>query len=199
MARIILLSGVRGVGKTTACLRLATLARHESVRIGGIICPSHLDAEGERDGILAQDVATGEQRLLASLEADPSLCIVGRFRFQSDAMSWALNVVSAALCEPLDAVIMDEIGPLELQRGGGFAPALSQVVSARAACVLLVVRFELLELLRARLGTQSCETRQLTVGNRDCIAAELLEWARGDYARQGPCEPARPAHKTHTS
>ena len=58
--KIIILSGERGAGKTSTCLRLAKEAKRRGLHPAGVICPARL-VNGRKVGIDLMDVRTGER------------------------------------------------------------------------------------------------------------------------------------------
>jgi len=56
------------------------------------------------------------------------------------------------MATPLDLVVIDEIGRLELMHDGGYAPALAAVVETQARLVLFTVRESYVEALAERLA-----------------------------------------------
>lgn len=173
MPEITLLAAPPGAGKTTACLRFAAGARAAGLRVGGIAAPARCDATGARVGIDAVDLATLQRRPLADVVDDPILATVGHFRFRAVALAWSLGALLDALRAPLDAVVIDEIGPLEL-RGEGYAPALSALPHATCRHVIVVVRSALEGEVAARCGGLPVRHVALTASNRDAVPAILL-------------------------
>lgn len=173
MAQIILLTAPIRSGKTTACERLVERARAEGLRLGGILAPARYDAEGVKAGFDVVDLLGGERRALARVEQGDGERTVGEYAFAAEVMDWALERAMVALGRPLDLVIVDEIGPLELRRRGGFAPLLEELPRARAATVILIVRSGLLEALRGRLRSLSPVTVALNADNRDSLPEAL--------------------------
>jgi nucleoside-triphosphatase THEP1 len=155
--------------------------------VGGILTPAQYAADGSKAGFAAHDVFTGEERSLAQVTDAPTAAPlppaaddaptfrVGKYLFERAAMRWAVQRVTIALSAPLDAVLLDEIGPLELARGGGFAPALDALSAAHAATVILVVRSELLSALQERLIALGPRVIALTLANRDQVPDHLLD------------------------
>jgi len=64
--KITVLMGGRGAGKTTSCQRRVEAARAAGEDVGGVISPARFDG-GEKTGIWAEKLRSGERRLLASL------------------------------------------------------------------------------------------------------------------------------------
>jgi nucleoside-triphosphatase THEP1 len=175
MVYTILLTAPRGAGKTTACERFLEHARKAGMRVGGILAPTRSRQDGTKVGIDVVDAFSLERRELATIEADPRLRTIGPFRFDVEVMAWALEQLTLALAAPIDVVLADEIGPLELTFGGGLAPALEAMHTAQAASAILVVRSELLLQLQELLTTLRPITITLTRTNRDQVPARLFQ------------------------
>ncbi len=144
-----LVTGERGAGKTTFCRRLAEEARADGWRVAGLLSPAVFEA-GVKTGILVEDLASGEQRPLASLAARPPFDLpLGRWFFDPAALDWGNRVLQD--CPPCDLLIVDELGPLELLRGQGWTSALTALLRPDIRLGLAVVRPELETTLRARL------------------------------------------------
>lgn len=181
--RTILLSAERGAGKTTACLRLVALARGAGLTAGGIVAAARYDADGVKTGIDVMDVAGGGRRALAVVEPDHDRATVGQYRFDPDAQAWALAVLLSSLERPLDLIVVDEIGPLELLHGRGYAPVLGRLPSARCRSAVIVVRTSLAKALADRLGALSPTTVPLTLANRDEVPETLLREIEGTHTK----------------
>lgn len=187
MEHILILAGPRGAGKTTACQRFAQLALGQGLSLGGVLSPGRWDESGAKVGIDAIDLATGERRSQAWVEPDETRRTVGQYRFDPAVLSWAVERVLAALNQPGCVVLVDEIGPLELLQGKGFAPVLDHLLGASARAVILLVRVELTENLVARLGPAEPQVIPLTLRNRDQVPSRLL----GDVWPADRSQPAR--------
>ncbi len=176
---ILLLSAARGAGKTYAATEALRLARAEGLSVGGILAPGRLDAAGERVAIEALDAATEDRRTLAVVEREPALATVGRYRFDAATLAWSSRVILTALAAPLDVAVIDEIGRLELQQGGGYAPVLQVLFGARPANVLILVRDAFLADLQSRLGGLPQTVVRLDARNRDAAPGVMLRrWQR---------------------
>jgi nucleoside-triphosphatase THEP1 len=174
-SNLVLLTGPREAGKTTACLRFCDRARRLDLRLGGILCPATYGALGVKTGFEALDPASGERRRLATVIASSAAGQrVGPYHFDAAVMAWALNRVLWALAEPLDAAILDEIGPLELDQGAGFAPALDRLSDARPRLIILIVRPALLGRLQALLAAHDPQLVALERAYRDEVPVQLL-------------------------
>ncbi len=105
--------------------------------------------------------------------ASPGPLYQGPYTFDPAAFAWAVEAVRTALSQAPDLIIVDEIGPLELERGAGFAPLLG-LLTRGAVPLLLVVRWSCRQALEARLG---CEALAFVVdvATRDALPEAILE------------------------
>ncbi len=148
-ARIGLLTGAVGVGKTTVARRVVDLARQQGLICGGLLAPA-ITGHCGRVGIWGVDVGTGERRTLARTDRDLGGPAIGPYSFDAAALAWAVGVVEAAL-NTCGLLIVDEIGKLELWQGIGLAPILPRLAAGEVNRALVVVRDSLLAELQGRL------------------------------------------------
>ena len=168
VARIILLSGGRGVGKSTVCHKTVELAQRRAYTCGGII--TLRGARGELDIF---DVQSGEVRRL-TLEPDARAAIVqGRFRFDPETLAWGNAALGRAL--PCHLLVVDELGPLEFERGQGWIKALDLLRGVDFALALVVVRPELVKQAQRWLHPNATTILTVTSENRDSLPAPLIE------------------------
>ena len=157
--KIIILSGERGAGKTSTCLRLAEEAKRRGLRPAGVICPARL-ADGRKVGIDLMDVRTGERRPLAEADERPAALRTLAYRFHQEAMSWGAAIIEGAT--PCTLLIIDELGPLELVRGQGWANALDTLAAGRFERAVVVVRPDLIPHFRQQVLGRSVSVMVLS-------------------------------------
>jgi nucleoside-triphosphatase THEP1 len=147
MANLIILYGPKGLGKTTFLSRLAGYYQSLSLGVHGILSPAVFQ-QGEKTGINAKDLRTGEERPLALRRLTIPSTDSGelRFIFNSETVQWGQEVLAAAL--PADVFIVDEIGPLELTMGQGWQAAIDQVLSQQYSLGIVVLRESLHTLVK---------------------------------------------------
>jgi len=142
----VLVTGERGAGKTLFCRALVEAARAlpGSPEVAGVLSPRVYEAS-EQVGIEAVDLRTGERRRLASLRAagEPALSEATKlWRFHEEALAWGNRVLASAV--PCGLLVVDELGPLELEEGRGWMAGLAAIDSGAFVAAVAVVRPALL-------------------------------------------------------
>jgi len=133
-AQLILWTGPKHSGKSTAATELARRAAAAGFTVAGILAPS------VPDGYDLLDLRTGARTPLARRRRDGDEKI-GRFAFSRAALDAGAEALGAAT--DADLAIVDEFGPLELA-GAGWRPAVDGLIRSARGTVLLVVREGLL-------------------------------------------------------
>jgi nucleoside-triphosphatase THEP1 len=193
-ARIGLLTGPVGVGKTTIAERVVGLARQRGLVCAGFLAPAMLTHGGQKSGIWGVDILSGEHRVLARTDRDPaglspsdpdlSGPSVGAYAFDGAALAWATELVEDAV-GACDLLVVDEIGKLELWRGIGLAPILPRLASGQVQQSLVLVRDFLLAELQSRLGSTEQLVFRAGQDNRGELPPCILEGLFGPVAN-GP-------------
>ncbi len=172
-ARIVVLTGERGVGKSTVCCETIVLAQARGYTCGGIITLSH--PNGARDLL---DARSGDVRKL-TLAPDAELAVVqGRFRFNPETLEWGNTALACALA--CDLLVVDELGPLEIERGEGWQSAFDALRRTDFVLALVVVRPELVVQAQIRLPGSATTVIAATRQNRDRLPAIFLEILKRD-------------------
>ena len=175
----ILVTGSAHEGKTTACWKAVSGIRAAGCQVAGFISPPLLSAGGDKVGIEMLDLATGKRQIFARVVESGEPATVGVYRISDDAIEWAQKVLAAALLSGADWIVVDEIGPLELRQGGGFAFALQPLADAvRIPNAIVVVREALADELAERLGRTDVVRVHVTERNRSQIPARVVKLVR---------------------
>jgi nucleoside-triphosphatase THEP1 len=185
MARALILTGGRGAGKTTLCLALAALSH----RYRGLLCPRIYTATGNSVGSSARCLATGGEWVLCRSDIELDGPRFGRFSFSSAGIARAVDCLRGILAASPEGgeddprprpdvarpvVIVDEIGPLELELGAGLAPVLPLL--AGAGHLLLVARPSLADRVEALLPEHERTLLVVTPENRASLALRVDAW-----------------------
>jgi nucleoside-triphosphatase THEP1 len=173
-ARIGLLTGLVGAGKTTVAERVVGLARRQGLTYGGLLAPAMQTRCGPKVGIWGVNLRTGDRRILARTDRDLGGPSVGPYSFDRAAVAWSLEVVEGAIGN-CDLLVVDEIGKLELWQGAGLAPVLPRVAAGEADRALIVVRDSLQAELQSRLGGVEQLVFEVDEDNRAALPGSILD------------------------
>ena len=171
----LLVTGERGAGKTVFCRALVEAVRALPGRpaVGGVISPRVYEG-GEQVGIEVEDLRTGRRRRLATLrpagEPAPSEA-TKLWWFDEDALAWGDRVLRSAI--PCGLLVVDELGPLELEEGRGWLGGLAAVDSGAFTAAVVVVRPRLLPEARRRWPSAQVIEAGGVAGDAAAAAARL--------------------------
>jgi nucleoside-triphosphatase THEP1 len=172
MNEVLLLTGERGVGKTGVCQRVVREARERGLTCAGVVSQAAFE-EGEKAGITLIDVATGQYRPLAVADDSEGEVRWGKYRFLPEALDWGVQILEAAT--PCDLLVVDELGPLELEAGQGLIVALDVLKTGGFSMALVVVRPELVEALKERLGGRVSQVLEVTLASREQLPLLIVD------------------------
>jgi nucleoside-triphosphatase len=139
MKKIEILTGPVHSGKTTKLLQWAAVQKN----IDGIFQPVIDDKR------FIYHIGSRTLKILEAVGTQPKeeLIIIGKYKFRKGVFNWAQNILLDCLDKKIDRLIIDEIGPLELE-GKGLEPAVSKTfeqIDNMNGNVLCVVRDSILE------------------------------------------------------
>jgi nucleoside-triphosphatase THEP1 len=135
-----------------------------------------LDSEGREVGKSALCIAAGESWQIARVDVELDGPRLGRFSFSARGMERAVACLCAALGESSLICVIDEIGPLELDRGMGFSPVLPLLASAGR--LLIVARPGLSQRISAHIPRHDTRTIVMDAGNRGETRLEIARLLR---------------------
>ena len=156
-----------GAGKTTALRRLAELLRARGVTLAGFVT-EEIRERGKRVGFSIETFG-GERGTLAHID-HPGHPRVGKYGVDLGEFE---RLVLPALRAPADAVLIDELGKMELA-SGAFSEAVAELVERETPVVATVqaARHPFTDRLKRR---PDADLIRLTRENRDELAPRLAE------------------------
>lgn len=179
--QLVVVTGARGSGKSTACAALGERAAQLGFDCAGIVSPARIVSR-RRVGSDVVDVRTGERRPFATevLGVDGST----GHRFDERVARWASEVLARAC--PCDLLLVDEIGPLELERGLGWANAIEVLTTGPFGVALVTVRPRLVtKLLRVLLDCSPRGEPPLVLFNPEEAPDRVLGILESHHAELG--------------
>jgi len=147
---VLVVTGGRRTGKTSACVRSVERARRLGLDCAGLLSPARLE-DGERVGSDVVDIRSGKRRHLSDIVQD-DMGGRPRHRFDPDGLAWANERLRDAC--PAELLVIDELGPLELRFQQGWTNALDALTPGAFGLAIVVVRPALLARLQAVLRQQ---------------------------------------------
>lgn len=146
MKKIQILSGPIRTGKTTRLMKWAANKKN----VDGIFQPV-VDSK--------RFIYHISSRTLKPLETDLEInsIKIGKYFFSKETFQWAQNQIIHSLSTNIDWLIIDEIGPLELQ-GAGLEPTINKIINEAEnlkANILCVVRDNLLAEFLSHYGLEN--------------------------------------------
>ena len=161
------------------------------------------------------DVASGQHRRLATRRKESDTRdgpTTLRWQFDAEALAWGDAVLRAAT--PCDLLVVDEVGPLEFERGEGWMGGLAAVDSMAFATAFVVVRPGFLDRALDRWpGTRVTEIDNATAAEaaaRRCVESQIGHRLLGRASKRqageqrlrysgGDARAARAAHGSTTA
>jgi len=168
---ITIITGSRGVGKTTFLLKLIEELKNKGTQPSGIMTPAIYDEDHKKVGFYALNVASGERWELGRSDRTLEGPSYGLFSFSERGFARANYILDEVMTDGSEDVLLDEIGPLELEKGYGFSPVLSLISSFnRKRNLYLVIRRSLIDEFVGRfLAENEHRVIEITLENRNRI------------------------------
>jgi nucleoside-triphosphatase THEP1 len=170
--KICILCGVSGIGKTTAFKQLLELLIPLKLDCRGILCPPVFQ-NGEKIGIDLLDITTGEEIHLAqkNLAGETKLLATRGWKLNAQAVRKGNQILENAT--PCDILFVDELGPLEFERGEGLLKGFSAIESHTYEVAFISIRPSLLDTALDRWpGTKVI---QMDHYNQDALINKLFK------------------------
>lgn len=181
---VLLLVAPSGLGKTTVCQRTVALAQARGLRVAGVLSLPVYQGPA-KTAIVLRDIGTGQERILARANQTGGGPRVGIWTFAPESVAWGQQVLeSLPVC---DVLVIDEIGPLELELGQGLTNALDALRRAAYRLALVTLRPTLVQVVAAQLDGLRVST--IVVDER--TRAEIPRAIFAEHWRENSASPER--------
>jgi len=157
MARVTIITGPRDSGKTRAAAAAAEQMQRNGTLVGGVIAEAEL-AGGIKVRYFLRDVLTGAKALYAVRRPGPIPPGAMAYLFIDEGLEFGRAAVRRGIDAGTGtaAVVIDEIGPLEMA-GAGLWETVREAVTGFPGRIILTVRPALLDTLREKLELAPAE------------------------------------------
>jgi nucleoside-triphosphatase THEP1 len=144
-------TGWRGVGKTTLCHNAVKMFRWSGLKVSGILSPGRFENR-TKNGIFAVDLETNETRLAGStLAGEIDGFHFGRWYFDSSVLQWGNQLLKNIV--ETDILVIDEIGFFEFDLNTGWMDCFKALDAKNYRMALAVIRPECIDSF-SRMGYQ---------------------------------------------
>ena len=144
MNKITVITGQRGAGKSRFCLELLEKVLGRGLTAAGFISPA-VYTMGTKTAFYTMDVRTREQRC-CGIRSIQYTGTSGCWQMDNNVLAWG-NELLRNSC-PCDVLFIDELGPLEFDKGEGYTEAFPVLKSGAYGQAYVVIRPECLESFR---------------------------------------------------
>ncbi len=168
---LLLVTGWRNTGKTTFCQFIIEAAKERNFKVSGLLSPGVFE-NYQKIRIEMEDLSSGEKRILANKGFDPeSEFNLPNWLFEKDNLAWGNTVFEKAV--PTDLLIVDELGPIELEQNKGWTFGIQALDSGQYKMAIGVIRPELMPLAKQRWPKAQTITLQ-SVNLVPSLTAEII-------------------------
>ncbi len=115
---IFFITGAIGQGKTTCVQAIVAALQREELVVAGLYSPRLLQ-EGVTVGYDVVDIQNGRRSRFLHIQGDPGMGRIGRFYIHPQGLALGRKALAAAKAH---VVVIDQIGPLEMDGGGWLEP-----------------------------------------------------------------------------
>jgi nucleoside-triphosphatase len=170
--RVLLITGLPGVGKTTVLTTAIDILRERGFSVGGMLSREARE-NGVRVGFEIVDLASQKHGWLAHVK-QPSGPRVGKYRVNLQDLEAVGTKAITEATEKCDVVAIDEIGPMELF-SQKFRDAVETAMKSRKTVIAVVhwkVKDKLVDSIKTR---EDAEIFAVTPENRDQLSQTIAE------------------------
>jgi nucleoside-triphosphatase THEP1 len=142
-SKIWIVTGPIQAGKTHFCMCLIGQAQAKGLNLAGVICPPVFIGE-KKTAISIEDVKSHTRKTLATARTSKKEGIFTEaWDFDEEVLKWGNQILAET--EGSDLLIVDELGPLEFNRGQGWQNGLLAIDKGEFKTAVVVIRPSLVE------------------------------------------------------
>jgi nucleoside-triphosphatase THEP1 len=142
---VFVISGKINEGKTTLTQKVVTVLKERGIHVHGLLSVANGNKEDGKS-YYVEDIDTNARELLCSENPATGNIKVGRFHFSATGVLYGRKILEQAVHKPNQLIVIDEIGPLEIN-DNGWAPAIHNILNHTNTAHLWTVREKLVKLI----------------------------------------------------
>jgi nucleoside-triphosphatase THEP1 len=139
---IFLVTGSVQGGKTTFLFELVELLKKRGLSLGGFLAKGSFE-NGKRSAFVLHNIENGTELAMASVHETAQWLKYRRFWFNPDAFKEGMEWIRLCLLQKPDVLVIDEVGPMELE-GSGWSEVLESLINSPVSVQLWSVRESLI-------------------------------------------------------
>lgn len=168
---IFIIAGDQREGKTSFLNKTIQVLREHGINVDGIKAEG-IDVNGERQGFNLVNVATGEKVLLCNLEGGNGWQQTGKYFFNPEGLNSGISKLNNVT--PGSVLVVDEIGPLELN-GGGWSNSLRKLLNDFDSPMIWVVRRNLTEKIILSFSLKNVTIMDIASYQPEELASQIIK------------------------
>jgi nucleoside-triphosphatase THEP1 len=168
-----LVTGEIHAGKTGFMEKLADLCRLREIQAGGFIVKGEF-INNRRDRLRLINVATRESIEMATRSVRAGWNVFRGFYFNPEAFKFGKEILRISLTGGSRVVLLDEVGPLELE-GGGWFDMMDEMVSARGTESIWAVRESIRQRVQETWGVPEKRVFSIITHSPEFMLKKILE------------------------
>ncbi|MDP3721505.1 MAG: nucleoside-triphosphatase [Anaerolineaceae bacterium] len=143
-----IITGPFQVGKTHFCHNLVNEAQRRGYKLAGVICPPVFE-EQNKTAITIEDLKSHQRKTLATKRTtETEGLLTEHWVFDEEVLLWGNRVLGETI--GCDLLLIDELGPLEFNRGQGWLNGLQAIDNGEYKIAVVVIRPVLVETAQKR-------------------------------------------------
>ena len=150
MGKVIIVTGEKGEGKTTFLQKIVDTLKSENISVSGFTAPASI-INGRRNTYSIMDIETGKLKKLCSREKSPGFIQIGSFWFDPMVINYGNTILEKAK----NVIIIDEIGPMELE-GKVWHKGLTKLLKSKYHIIILSIRISLIKDVLNHYSLKNC-------------------------------------------
>lgn len=168
--KIIILTGAKGIGKTSLIQKVLAWAKDHSIYVAGICSPAVFQ-NNKKTGIQIENIATGERKTLATVLGKVRSAVnTDAWSFDEKNLEWGNEILDDI--KSCQLLIIDELGVLEINQQRGWSHAFQVLRKKEYKLAIVVVRPDLCESFTKLFNAE--KVHELLVRNQTIIFQQII-------------------------